>query len=546
RSLVVGAKYSLPPTRGIPLQDIDFQKLLSVYSTTGGGAESLSAVRWFGRTVGTSRKFVEEIFFRANIDPEIPAKSLLPGALHSLADASESLRSDLQKSNAGNILVPNEESDLEIDVCQIVPNSWKILSEQGLVIIRSFLSLSEALDEVQVQSLVLDRKRSVSKKARAKASELGSAITKQASQIELNKTRAAELRKEAEKLMKLGLPHVGPESEIAGKLKTYDLIEVSEKSGNQGRFVTEPRSFLKSYSGTALASRLFDEAKRLDSETRNLEKIMLELEEQKDNLLAQTKTQEEKAERKMVTERRERQWFERYRWFVTSDGKLALGGRDSTSNSIVINKYVTKNDVVFHADLHGSPFFVLRNRDQQSAAPPDEIALELSQATVGFSRAWKDELGSADAYWVYPDQIKKGAPSGEYLPRGSFFIEGRKNFVRHVKVELSVGIMSNSDLPENDAKALDESNENEKPADSHALLVVCGPEKSIANYCYSTVRIAPGKEKASHFARRLKQQLVNKIKEANVKESSKKLQLDDIMRVLPSGTYKFVVEKQNR
>ena len=152
----------------------------------------------------------------------------------------------------------------------------------------------------------------------------------------------------------------------------------------------------------------------------------------------------------MVTDRRERQWFERYRWFVTSDGRLALGGRDSTSNSIVVNKYVTKNDVVFHADLHGSPFFVLRNRAQQSAPPSDDIALEMSQATVGFSRAWKDELGSADVYWVYPDQIKKGAPTGEYLPRGSFFIEGKKNFVRHVKVELSVGIMSSSELPESD------------------------------------------------------------------------------------------------
>ena len=191
----------------------------------------------------------------------------------------------------------------------------------------------------------------------------------------------------------------------------------------------------------------------MDSETHNLEKIMLELEDQKGDLLEKTRTQEEKAERKMVTERRERQWFERYRWFVTSDGKLALGGRDSTSNSIVVNKYVTKNDVVFHADLHGSPFFVLRNREQQAAPPTDDIALEMSQATVGFSRAWKDELGSADAYWVYPDQIKKGAPSGEYLPRGSFFIEGKKNFVRHVKVELSVGIMSSSDLPESDGKS---------------------------------------------------------------------------------------------
>ncbi len=544
RSLVVGEKYVLPPTRGISLQDIDLQKLLSAHSTAIGGAESLSAVRWFGRTVGTSRKFVEEIFFRANVDPETPAKSLLLDDLHSLADACDRLRSDLQISDTGYILVPNEDSDLDIDVCQIVPNSWKTLSEQGLATIRAFPSLSEALDEVQVQSLVLDRKRFVSKKARAKASELASAIAKQASQIELNKAWASELREEAKRLMSLGLPTVGPESEIAGKLKSYDLIEVSENSGNQARFVTEPRSFLKSYSGTALASRLFDEAKRMDSETRSLEKIMLELEDQKGDLLEKTRTQEEKAERKMVTERRERQWFERYRWFVTSNGKLALGGRDSTSNSIVVNKYVTKNDIVFHADLHGSPFFVLRNRDQQSTPPSDDVALEMSQATVGFSRAWKDELGSADAYWVYPDQIKKGAPSGEYLPRGSFFIEGKKNFVRHVKVELSVGIMSSSDLPEGDGKGLEDSNE-EKPADVSELLVVCGPEKSIANYCYSTVRIAPGKEKASYFAKRLKQQLVNKIKESEVKESSKKLQLDDIMRALPSGTYKFVAEKQN-
>jgi hypothetical protein len=76
-------------------------------------------------------------------------------------------------------------------------------------------------------------------------------------------------------------------------------------------------------------------------------------------------------------------------------------------------------------------------------------------------------------------------------------------------------------------------------------VVVCGPDRSIANYCHSRLKIAPGKEKGSIFARRLKQQLVNKIKDDNVKEVSKKLPLDDILRVLPSGGYKFVSEKQN-
>jgi hypothetical protein len=268
---------------------------------------------------------------------------------------------------------------------------------------------------------------------------------------------------------------------------------------------------------------------------------MRDLRSQLDNLLETTRSQEEKAERKLVTERRERQWFERYRWFVTSDGKLALGGRDSTSNSIVINKYMGKNDTVFHADLHGSPFFVLRSKE--AGIPSDEIALEMAKATVSFSRAWKDELGSADAYWIYPDQIKKSAPSGEYLPRGSFFIEGKKNFVRHLKVELSVGIMSAASLPAVEDKADDEA--ESPPANSRSLLLVCGPEKSLSQYCLSTAKIAPGKERGTTFARRLKQQLVNEIKNEELKQGAKKLSLDDIMRVLPSGGYKLVAEKQN-
>ncbi len=546
RKLEVGEKYLLPPSRGIPLQNIDREKLVSIYSSTSANIveEDLSAVRWFGRNIGTSRKFVEEIFFRAKVDLNLPARSLSDTDLEKLAEACESLRSDLRKSDAGYILLPLEESDLDLDVCPIVPNSWNFYAQGKLATISSFPSLSDALDEVLVQAIILARRRSVSQKTRAKAAELASAIAKQVSQIELNRKRAGELRAMAKTLMSSQLRNPNSEKEIVNKLISYELLELSKDSGNQARFSTEPRSFLKSYSGTALGSRLFDEAKRLDSQTQRIEEIMRDLEGQKTNLLETTRSQEEKAERKLITERRERQWFERYRWFVTSNGRLALGGRDSTSNSIVINKYTGKNDVVFHADLYGSPFFILRNERSEPGPPSDEIALEISQATVSFSRAWKDELGSADAYWVFPDQIKKSAPSGEYLPRGSFFIEGKKNFVRHLKVELSVGIMSSSNLPVME-KSPEEEQGVESSPDSNSFLVVCGPDRSIAACCQSRVKIAPGKEKGSIFARRLKQQLVNKIKDIKVKEASKKLLLDDILRVLPAGGYKFVSEKQN-
>ena len=73
---------------------------------------------------------------------------------------------------------------------------------------------------------------------------------------------------------------------------------------------------------------------------------------------------------------------------------------------------------------------------------------ETAQATVSFSRAWKDGLSSGDAYWVFPNQVKKGAPTGQYLPKGSFVIEGKRNFCKGVELKLSIGLIQieNSDI----------------------------------------------------------------------------------------------------
>src|SRR5206468_2758107 len=83
---------------------------------------------------------------------------------------------------------------------------------------------------------------------------------------------------------------------------------------------------------------------------------------------------------------------------------LVIGGRDASSNSAVIRKHMAENDIVFHAEIHGSPFFLVKNaRNQENGNFVDETA----QATVSFSRAWKDGLSSGDAYWVFPNQVKK-------------------------------------------------------------------------------------------------------------------------------------------
>ena len=95
---------------------------------------------------------------------------------------------------------------------------------------------------------------------------------------------------------------------------------------------------------------------------------------------------------------------------------------------------------MFHAEVHGSPFFILKNANNKSVEDISQSILQVSQATISFSRSWKDNLSSADAYWVYPYQVKKGAPTGQYLPKGAFIIEGKRNFVKNLEIKLAIGL----------------------------------------------------------------------------------------------------------
>ena len=333
RTLVQGEHYVPPPTRGVPLQDLSFEALIEIHkrSLKEIEREKLNCVKWFGRNVGTSRKFVEEIFHRARVEPELRASDLTTSQLSSLAIAAQNLKEELEKSELGYVLIPSEQSDLDVDVCSIVPNAWSTYVEKGLVTIRIYPSLAEALDEVQIESVVLGKRKKASSETRAKMGELESAIAKQLSLIERNDASGRDLRTLASDLMRSG--SLAVDQKTADSLLLLGTVAIDEFSGGKLRFAEEPRSFLSELTALSLASRLFDEAKRLEVSNRRLIEVKADLERQRDALLEQTKSQEERAEKKIVAERREKQWYERYRWFLTSNGDLAIGGRDSTSNS---------------------------------------------------------------------------------------------------------------------------------------------------------------------------------------------------------------------
>ena len=54
-------------------------------------------------------------------------------------------------------------------------------------------------------------------------------------------------------------------------------------------------------------------------------------------------------------------WFEKFNWFLTSENYLVLSGRDAQQNELLVKRYLRKDDLYVHADLHGAATTILRN-----------------------------------------------------------------------------------------------------------------------------------------------------------------------------------------
>lgn len=198
-------------------------------------------------------------------------------------------------------------------------------------------------------------------------------------------------------------------------------------------------------------------------------------------------------------ERAKEQWYEKFRWFITSEGFLVIGGRDATSNEIVIKKHAEKNDVVFHTDMAGSPFFVIKvpGGEAGSNAPGEASLQEVANATFTFSRAVKLGLSTSSVFWVKPEQVTKEANTGEYLTKGAFVIRGKTNYV-YPSFDLAVGVTKEGK-------------------------VMCGPKSAVKKNCVKSVVLEKDEQaKPSETAK-----FVKKLLETNA-------DLDAIIRALPA------------
>ncbi|TLD06932.1 hypothetical protein PgNI_10706 [Pyricularia grisea] len=148
-----------------------------------------------------------------------------------------------------------------------------------------------------------------------------------------------------------------------------------------------------------------------------------------------------KQEKPVIQPIRHQMWFEKYLWFISSDGYLVLGGRDAQQNEMIYRRHLSRGDVYVHADLNGAPNVVIKNNPRTPEAPiPPSTLSQAGQLTVCASNAW-DGKAAMGAYWVNADQVSKAAPTGEFLPAGSFMIKGKKNELPPATLVIGFGLL---------------------------------------------------------------------------------------------------------
>ena len=174
------------------------------------------------------------------------------------------------------------------------------------------------------------------------------------------------------------------------------------------------------------AAFYFEKSKKAKKKLVGIEKI---LNITKKKLLYE---QEEKKEQRVYEAQAQKKWYMKFRWFFSSDGFLCIGGKDATTNDMLIKKHCEKGDLVFHTDLAGSPFFIIKAEGKEI---PQKTKEEAAQATVSFSRAWKQGLTGAEVYAIAPEQVKKELG----LPKGSFMIHGKREYFKPI-VRLYIGL----------------------------------------------------------------------------------------------------------
>ena len=148
-----------------------------------------------------------------------------------------------------------------------------------------------------------------------------------------------------------------------------------------------------------------------------------------------------KQEKELMRPLRQAFWFEKFVYFISSEGYLVIGAKDLQQSEILYKKHLRRGDVYVHADLQGAISIIVKNKPGMIDSPiPPSTLSQAGTLAVATSSAW-DSKAVMSAWWVNAEQVSKTGATGDFLPPGCFNIQKQKNFLPPAQLLMGLGIM---------------------------------------------------------------------------------------------------------
>jgi predicted ribosome quality control (RQC) complex YloA/Tae2 family protein len=491
----------------------------------------LEIVRALTKFLSIGGVYAEEILLRAKVDKKVSCNSLTDEELDRIYDELHQILSIIETGNVEPRIIVDDKGEW-IDVTPIPMKKYLHFDQ------KTYETVNEALDEYYTEISAREGVVEVAKGVERELARYQRILQRQRKaledlkdQIERNK-RIGDIIYMHFNDLKFLLQRIMDEKRDG---KSWEqIISTIEEGKEAGRVPDiyfhsmEPQRLILNVSveGSvfplnlrrsiqANATKYYTRAKKAEKKLEGAEKALLDTQARIEELQQRIGRVEET--RKHPPKRRKKAWYEKFRWFHSSDGFLVIGGRDATTNEILVKKYMEPHDIVFHADILGAPFVLIKTGGE---TPPEQTMRESAQLAASYSRAWRQMLGAVDVYWVTPEQVSKSPPSGQYLKKGAFMIRGPKNYVRGVRLRIAIGVKM----------------------EKERVTVIGGPVEAIANQTNVYVEIVPGNQTSSRLAKQIRQLLAEKAPKV-WKKGVSEVPLEEIQSFVPLGRGMISVSK---
>ena len=505
-------EYKYPPERGINPLKVKKEDITELFTNSDTDIIRTLAKSGFGGL------YAEEIVLRAEVPKKKQAAEVEENELNSIYQAMLQVFNPLKAEEFNPQIVTNSKND-------VLPLNLQIYNDYQK---KSFPSYNEAADEfyssivgediinvqesiweaevgkyekrLRIQRETLEKFEKTVKESKIKGDLLYSNYQKVQNILDIiNDARERYSWLEIIKIIKNGKKN---------KTDGLDIIESIDKLGSITLNLEDNRINIDSHLSIPENTEIYyNKGKKAK---RKIKGVYIAIEKTLKEINKAKNKRDVALEQIIVPERRikkELKWFEKLRWFLSSDGLLVIGGRDASTNETIVKHYLENNDIYLHSDIHGAPSVVIKSNGKEI---PENTINEAAVMAASFSSAWSKGFGSQDVYWVNPEQVSKTPQSGEFVAKGAFIIRGARNYVRGVPLLIAVGIV-----------------------DYEGERIMAGPTKALEKYTNNYVIIKPGYTKKEEISREI-------LKRINKEHF---LTLDDVIGVLPSGKCDFVNER---